>query len=776
MSKIKPECVDAARKALNLFTGDELESYIKQVGTLSRKLQKEGVPFARNASIQQINKAHLEALLDDSASAARNIEKYSEIKSKMDSGIAPISFLEKTAKNTDYNVETSINAVNQLMHHQSFGRMSKEDLDLLDSTKIDDQVLSVADGDKHDDPAIKLMGESLSDYIEFRNSKLIQSDAMAVSDMNKDRYFKNTYDQSKMNKLGREQWVALHKSFIDVEGTFENTRAMNADGTLNHEIVDEMIGNTFDNIMEGNGVLFTRASVSKDSDIISRSRHMFYKYKDWKNWGMANSQYGQGTLFQAWLKDISTSSHQTGMAEIMGTNAKQMFLKMRHLQAEKQDNTLFNSLKYSEADALFNNLLGASRGAFNADFANIGSSIRSVTSTARLGGIALMSISDAANVAGFAQRAGAGYWSPYINAIVNLFDRLPSDSRMHLAKVMSSVIQVHSGTISRFSDISGMGTTVNRLSNKFFHGVGLHALDRGNKLSAMEPIMKVYGKQSAKNFNALDRQQQAYLNRFNITEHEWDALRAKTEKNYFTTDNVDALTDKELTELWSKGGKSIPLSLYRSNLYRKVFSMFDTAHEFSVLNPTAYTNMITTGNFRPGHIGGEIWRAFAQFKAYPIQYFRRVWVGGLQDFDSFQGKMMYALNQSLGTIMLAGLAESVVAVSKGLTPPNPNNMSRSEQAKYFGKLIFGGFGVFNNILNEPNAAKSFFFTPSVKFARDPFVTALALVRGDLKGAKNSVKEWVNVANPIGTLPIVSPYVDAYLGNKPYLEPGQKQLF
>jgi hypothetical protein len=32
-----------------------------------------------------------------------------------------------------------------------------------------------------------------------------------------------------------------------------------------------------------------------------------------------------------------------------------------------------------------------------------------------------------------------------------------------------------------------------------------------------------------------------------------------------------------------------------------------------------------------------------------------------------------------------------------------------------------------------------------------------------------------VANPIGTLPIVSPFVDQFLGNKPYVEPGQKSF-
>ncbi len=779
MTKIRSECIDTARQALNLFTGEELESYIKNVASEARELNKQGIPFARDEAIKKINQSHLEILLDDAASLARTMSKWDEIKGKMDTvkNITPISFMEKTKNNTDYNIETAANAVEQDFYHQSFGERSKEELSVLDEGKVDDDIFSVADGGKHSDPMIQAFGESLSQYTEHRNARLIQTDAMAPQDLNKDRFFKNTYDQSKLLKIGRENWIPLHKSRIDIKGTFENTRAMSVDGHIDDAIVDEMIGNTFDNIIAGNGTLFTRASVSRDSDIIQRSRHMFYKYKDWKSWGMSNTDYGQGTLLKAWLKDIESSANQAGMAEIMGTNPQQMYLKMKHEQVLKQDNTAWNSIKHQQADGLFKNLLGASRGAFNPTIANIGSSIRAVTSTARLGGIALLSISDAANVAAFAQRAGAGYWKPYVDSIVNLFDRLPNtESRIHLARIMRSSLDVHSGTITRFSDISGIGNTVNKLSNKFFHGIGLHALDRGNKLSAMEPIMKVYGKQSSKGFKSLDMQQQAYLKRFNISDSEWDALRSKTENKLFSTDNVDKLSESEIKDLWNVSNKNIPLSLYRSNLYRKAFAMFDTAQEFSVLNPTAYTNMITTGNFKPGHLGGEIWRAFAQFKSYPLQYFRRVWVGGMQDFDSYQGKLMYALNQSLGTMMLAALAESLIAISKGYTPPDITKMSTGEKIKHSVKLVAGGLGVFNAIFDDPNAAKSFFFTPSVKFARDPFVAAFALAGGDLKGAKNAVKEWANVANPIGTVPVVSPFVDAFLGNKPYLEPGQHPLF
>lgn len=780
MTKSRNECVNEARLLLNEFTGEELHSYINQVARAARENQKAGNPFPRQAAIKEINQEHLAALLDDSAAAARDIGKWDVIKAKMDNGVHPWAFLDKTAVNTDYNIETAVHGVQQILHDKAFGKMSKEDLVVLDAGEADDSIYVVADGKEHHDPMINMMGKALVDYIDQRNAKLIESDAMAPSDMHKDRYFKNTYDQSKINAIGRDAWIELHKSRIDIEKTFANTRAIDAEGNIDEGIVHEMIGNTFDNIIQGQGVLFTRASVSRDKQLIERSRHMFYVYKDWKSWGMSNKEYGQGSLFKSWLMDINNSGQHAGMAEIMGTSPQQMYLEMRHKQVAKEEKSLLNSTKHNQADALFNNLLGAGRGAYNATGANIGASIRAGTSVARLGKIVLRSIPDIANIAGFAQRAGAGFWSPYTNAIVNAFNLMPGESRKELARLMSHSLNIHAGTVSKYIDVTGMGAMVTRLSNKVFHGLGLQNWDKGNKFSAMDPIIRTYGKISNKSMEALHPQQQSYLKRFSISPEEWDALRGKTEKNLFSTDNVDRLNEDELKELWNRTDKITPLSLYRSSLYRKVFSMFDTAHEFSVLNPTAYSNMLTTANTRTGTLGGEAIRMITQFKAYPIQYFRRVWVGGMQDFDSYSGRMMYALNMSLGTIMLSGLSETLVALSNGLTPPDPTKMSIGEQIKYYTKLLAGGLGVFSSILGDNRSSKSIagalFATPSFKFLYDPIETAIALATGDLKGAKSAAKEFVNVANPIGTLPILSPYVDSFLGNKPYVEPGQKPLF
>lgn len=780
MAKIKSECIDTARQALNLFTGNELEDYIQQVASRSRDLQAQGVPFARDAAIKEINKSHLASMLDDSARAARNMSKYDTIKTKMENDVEIQSFLEKTAKNTDYNVETASNAAKQVLHTKSFGAMSKEELEVLTTGEMDDAIYAFADGVENDDPMIRNMGNALREYPDSRNALLIKSDAMKPSELNEDRFFRNTYNPSKLNKMGKENWVAMQKSLIDIEETFKNTKAMNLDGEIDDAIVTQMIGNTFDNIIQGNGVLFTKPVVAKDWNKIERTRHMFYKYKDWKSYGIANKEFGQGSLFKSWLMDVNSSGQQTGMAQIMGSAPEMMYNEMRHVQVARKPVTTLNSIQYGLTDSLFNNLLGVNKGAWNPTVANIGSSIRSISSMARLGKIVLRSIPDISNIAGMAQRAGAGYWKPYFNAIANAFNLMPGESRRILARTMSSSLNVHMGTVSRYIDTNGMGNTINKLSNKFFHGVGLEHWDRGNKLSAMEPVMKAYGRDSSKSFEALDGQQKAWLNRFNVSEVEWDALRNKTEKRLFSTDNVDNMTDIEIKDLWNKTDKSVPLSDYRSTLYRKVFGMFDTLHEFSVLNPTAYTNMITTGNLRAGTAGGEAVRMIMQFKGYPIQYMKRVWIGGMQDFDSFQGKMMYGLNMALGTMMLASLSEVLVAIASGLTPPDPTKMSRSEQIKYYGKILAGGLGVFGTILNDKATAKtvtaSLVASPSIRFAADPFISAIALVTGDLKGAKNNVKDWVNVANPIGTVPVLSPYVDAFLGNKPYVEPGQKPLY
>jgi len=775
------DCIVQARASLHLFTGDELESYIRSVSRRTRELQEAGVPFARKAAIDEISNESIQVLLSDAATSVRNIEKYTDNKAKMDNVNGMRSLLEKTSINTDANIETASKASEQRLSNTSFSTLSKEHLDLLESGDMDNEIAAHADGTASDNHMVKEIAELLPEYIEDRNANLIRSNALSDERIRDDRFFRNTYNQSLLRKIGKENWIPLHKSRINVEETFKNSKGVNPDGTIDEEFVNKAIGNTYDNIIQNNGVLFTNPVVARDLEAIKKKGHMFYIYKDWSNWTLSNKEYGQGSLFQSWMMDVKTSGKKIGMAEIMGSNPEAMYNQLRKIDVERNpDNTTAQSVKRNQNDSLFKYQLGINRPAWSPTLASIGSSMRNVSSMARLPLVALKSIPDVANIAGMASRAGVGHWQPMINAIVNLFDMIPSKERKVLAKFMSGSVRTHMGVIEGYTDLNSMGSMVSKLSNKFFQRIGLEALDRGNKLSAMEPIMRRYGKDSEKTLSQLNGQQQAYLNRFNITETEWDALRAKTQDRLFTTDNVESMTNAEIKDLWSKSDKLTPLTDYKSALYRKVFAMFDTMQEFAVLNPNDYIRMLSTGNMAPGTIPGEIWRGIMQFKSFPVQYMRRIMAGGMQDFDSFQGRVMYGVNMALSTVALTQLADALVSVAKGVSPANPQNMSKGEATKYYIKILAGGMGVFSAALDDKSTTKDFtsliFATPSIKLAYEPLHGAVSLLSGNVKEAKNAARNFVNNATPLSTFPVMSNYINPLLGNKPYLEPGQHPIF
>lgn len=777
----RTECITKARVALNMFTDAELEDYIERVSSRTRELNRDGVPFARQAAMKEINQDHLAEILDDSARAGRNIGKFEPLKHKIESDSEPKAFVDKTAKDTDHNAETANNAATELLHQDSFGTFDKEQMNDLVVGEIDDSVYSVADGGAHHDAKIGAIGKVLNYYIDRRNAKLIKSDAMSPREINHDRFFKSYYDTSKMVAMGKEKWVALMKQLVHLEGTFKNTRDAIIDGKLNYDVIDKKIGNTYDNITQGNGALFTKATVARDMEKVERTQHMFYKYKDWKSWGIGNKEFGQGTLFKAWLLDIKTSGNQIGMAEIFGSAPRMMWNEVRKIYIEKNPNLSdLKKIELTQTEAVFNNLLGANKGVLNPTLANFTAGVTSVSSMARLGLIVGRSIPDISNIGGINMRAGVGFWKPQLDALVNLFNLMPGPSRRNLARTMSASTNHWLGAVMRTANTSGFGGTLSKMSNKFFYELGLERFDAGNKFSAMAPAMERYGRDSSKSFERLNNQQQSYLRRFNISPIEWDGLRIKTVDKLFSTDNVASMTESEIKDLWSKGDKIIPLSDYRSALYRKVFAFFDTLQEFSVLQPTAWSSMMSTGNTQAGTIGGSIMRIFGQFKSYPLQTIRRVYVGGMQDMDSYQSKAMYALNMTVSIIGMTTLADALLSISKGYTPVDPRNMSKGEAAKYYIKMAAGGLGVFSTVMNDGANAKqvaaSFFGTPSWKLAIDPLVAATSLLSGDLKGAKNNARDFVNNANPFATAPVVSPFLDAMLGNKPYLEPGQHSIF
>lgn len=794
--RISKDCLSEAITALSLFDEEELKQYVIQVMQRAKEYEDLGGQVSIDRAIQDINKQEMNILLTNATIKANNTLKYEKAANLMKKGINLNSFLDKTAVNKDYNIENSQRSAQQELYKQVLGKLSKEQETILSGGKHEDEIYSAMDGVKSKTPEINEIAEILKGYPELiRNPELVKSNALPPEYINPDRMLRNYHNPSRVASAGqslitralsREKvntyspkmlWREFIKTKLDLMKTFQHTNAMNTDGTLNMSIVDSIIDNSFDNIVQEKSVIFTKSVVAKDREAISRSRRMFYHFKDWRSWGEYNKMYGKGTLHQALLGDIHTSGNQIGMARIFGDSPESIYNDLRHLQEETRP---LGKFAYGRADNVFKQLLGVDKTSWSPTLANLGASTRMLGAMARLGSLALNSLADISQVGAISQRFGYGYWKPYVNGIVHAFNLIPSAERRTLARSLKMNLDTHMGYVGRFVDATNTGEMMSKMSNTFYYLNFTNAWDKGLKLSAATPIAQGLGRDSEKGWRALHPQTQSQLSKFNIAEHEWDGLRAKTNNRLFTPDNVDKLSESELKTMWEKSDKSTAYSDYRNDLYRKVYGMFDTATENAVLDPRAYERMIVTGNTMPGTPMGEVVRMFMQFKSYPIANFRRVWYGGMKDMDSAQAKFMYAINLAAGNFMLGYLGVVLTSILKGYTPPDPGKMNFGEREKFFAGMLAPGLGTFLKVLDPQNQnsqmAINLLLTPSVRIFTDPFAAGMAAVTGHPKFAKAAAKDLVRYANPIGTVPFAEPYFDSLLGKKPYLEPGQKPLF
>lgn len=794
--KINHECIEAARKSLNLFTEDELHDYVRKVSNRTREMELSNRTPNLQEAIQDVNRSEMAFLMTSTTYAANNARKFDLLKNRIKEGSNIYNFLHKVGKSSDYNIENAQRDAMRNLYNEAFGKMSKEQMEILLNQRHDEEILAYMDGKHIENPEVRAIGDILKTYKEYSNGEMIRSNALRPEDVLEDRFFKSFYNQSlvasggetplsraknKFKKVNIEQaktyFIDTLIPHLNLEKTFKNTKAMGLDGQLNMSEVRKMMGKTFDNITTGNDAIFTSPVNAADLDKIMKRRHMFYHYKDWSSWGQVNRTFGKGSLNEAWMGEIQATGNRVGMSDIMGTAPEALYNELKHVQVSTRE---ISKTQWGISNNLFKYQLGSSRTSWNPTVANIAASGRALSSMARLGMLVVNSLSDITQVAGIASRFGEGFWSPFFDGIVHSFNLMPSIERQELARTLKFGIDKHMGYMGTYADATSLGEMMSKASNTFYWLNFSNAWDRGQKLSAATWIAKGLGRESHKEMHLLDAQKIYQFDKFNISSAEWDALRSKTQRGLFTLDNVDALNNAEIRDLWNASNKEVPLSDYRSHLSRKIFGLFDTVTENAVLDPRSFTRMISTGNMQSGTYLGEAVRMVMQFKSYPIENFRRTWMGGMADFDSYQGKLMYAFNLAAGNFMLGSLALTLNAIARGLTPPNPNEMSRSEQFKFYTSLLAPGLGIFTKVLDpynqNPKMAIDLLLTPSVRLFTDPVATAFAIATGNTKGAERTMKDFAKVANPIGTLPIAEHYFDSLIGTKPYIEPGQRPLF
>lgn len=810
MAKISEDCIKEAFDALKHFTKGELNDYVRSVFLRAKEYDPLQGTRAMDRAAKEVNEEMLKNYFSDATQKAKNIMAFDANAKPIREGKADFrgvlagrqrkgSYFKRTEKDSSWrkrNIPDAVKAEYEKIIQRVIGDLSHEEVEHFASGNFDIEICDIIGGKKSDDVLSKKIADKIMGYWDYSKSELILSGAMKPDEFHPKRYFSAIHDQQRIingsksliqianerrkgkydikeNKTG---WRNFIKQYLDMGWTFKNTDAMDLNGDLDLAEADKIIDRTFDNITTGKSNIFTRSAVANDREAVARKSKMFFVWKNLRAQYEYNKTYGRGNLFSMLMGDAQSTASKIGTAKMWGDNPYSMYNDLRKVQEEVDPK---GGKWWEHTDNYFKSVMHLDRQTESPNAVNFFANLRTLSTMARLPLITVDSVSDIGYVSAFANRIGVNYFQAWGHHLGHIFDTFPTENRARIAKLMKTQVDSHLGYLGRWTETNNATDWLNKISTKFFKYNLLEAFDRGNKTGNMTLMAESLAGHSKSSWEKLPEQTRKYLDRF-IDDKEWDLLRDKNNGNLFSTDNVDKLTDSELRDYYGKTDKSIPLSDLKDDLYRRVYAMFVTNAENTVLSPSDFERAFIFHGTSPGETKGIMLRMFGQFKMYTLSYIDRVLIDGLRNADTVQQKIMWATTMLMGTLPLSYASMFLKNRLQGLTMPDPSQMNVPEREKYLINLLAPSLGLFSGLLDARNQNSSMVLSllgsPSLSLIGNTMAIPFALATGNPKKAAKQVVKAANYFAPLQTAPLISPIIRQAMGDEAHIEPGQQHIF
>jgi len=808
-SKSSDDCLLIAQKSLHMFDHSELKEYMSNVFEKATQYKDLGSNAALKQALKETQSDIRQSLLGRCATKANNISKFEHnTKILKEKKIKSYSLLRGSAKNKGHNVENAQSTRRHQLMNFMFDDLTKEETQYLINPENQIGISEAYDTGRFSNQFEKKLSEKLKSYFQFQKETLVESNAMPIEFLNEDRYFGNLHDRNRIlaggrsmadsaisifkgNKYGTEGsgslWREFIKTKVNIEKMFRGSKARNDDGSINMEEVDRILDNTYVNITENRSEIFTKSVAANDREAVEKKSRQFFVWKGMREAMEYSEEYGSGNLFQELIKDLNMTANKSGMADIFGDNPYSMLNDVKKF-AQKNTEEQASSAKHT--DNIFNQVMGQNHLSVDPTINNFIRAQSTLTSMARLGTVALQSISDISNSAGAIYRQGfgtKGFIETAFANVKNIFNNplMKSDARRHMANIFKTDIDTMIGYMAKFNESNIAGNWIDKLGNKFYYWTGTKSLENGIRHSTLEMLANLYGRETNKTFDKLTAQNQYIWKQHNLTPDEWEVLKKHSSliggKKLWSVDSVDKVSIDDIRSLWEKSDKSVSFSSYKNSLYRNVYSLFNTTVENAIINPGAFEKMSSTWG-GVGGIPGLAIKSFMQFKSYPLGLFRKTFYEAYKDMQGPQAKLLYAAHMIVMTAPLAYASQWLGYAVKGMTMPDFEDMNANQKLNFLIGLMAPGVGMFMTILDPKkqnhDMALNFLATPSIKLLGNELATVAKIgtgaLTGNFQGLDNRLVELLGQISPIATVPGIEPYFDKLLDKKPYLQPGQEQ--
>lgn len=347
-------------------------------------------------------------------------------------------------------------------------------------------------------------------------------------------------------------------------------------------------------------------------------------------WLEYNQQYGAGDIASALRQTTEHNAKNLALMRNAGANPEALFNHMQRniLQLPEQH---INKYVWDE-------ITGISSIPVNALTAKIGSSLRAITSLARLGGVVINSLPDLNNRMVIMKSNGVGFLDGYHDYFKMALQRLGSDAeRKDLALAVGSMGKLHMGNMTtRFWSSDDPIELLSRAQEKFFKWNLMRPFDQLNQESVGMGLSKHLASLRNRTFEELSEELKGTFSTYGIGREEWELLKGKSLKPhgnelYFTPDAVDNISNAEAlayakaTNLrYGAVTDDIKANLVRDDLKARLQTYFHDQSQMVSLSPDAFDRAFFHRGTKAGTVTGELMRFIGQFKYFNLAFTRKI--------------------------------------------------------------------------------------------------------------------------------------------------------
>jgi len=542
-------------------------------------------------------------------------------------------------------------------------------------------------------------------------------------------------------KQARAKWVAymMQDGVLDAK-TFEN-KPPTKDGKPYSQ--EDFLGDMWDNLVSGNhqkvsalrgddGKVDSLESFTGPANLAKKlSQSRVIHFKSGKAAYEYSKTYSRQSLSESVINGVTHDAQAIGLMEVFGTNPEAMFNRI--INDLQKDSSMVGVDKVRRRQGRLNNQFreidGSTRArgaglpvAFGADFAGIAAGWRMLQNMAKLGMATISSFSDIATKAHFINtRTERGIFGSYAEAFSDIFRGYNSDEQKELAYLLSVGVESFLGDVhARFgANDSGPGA-IAKAHQMFFRINGMNWWNNAQKVGLARMLSADLARYAGKSFDEIGDRTRFNLERYGITEADWNVMRSMDMKavdgrDYITPSGIETVADSviEAAALAKinatrkrplKKATATMIQKYRDDLSTKISTYLTDSADTDIPTPGAKERAFMNQGTARGTISGEALRAIGQLKGFPITMVMKGMAGQYQVSKQLGGGTksgIYGLAQMMvGTTMMGYLSLTLKDILKGKEPLEAFSIEEGLNAEVLTKAFVqgGGAGIYGDFL------------------------------------------------------------------------------